>query len=225
MPFKFVLPGAEDRTVVIGPTGSGKTVAGAFILSQQRFDKRPWVCLDFKDEELWDKVGDPPMRPLKLGDMPGKTGLYRMRVNPGQEEALEAWFWKVWHHGNIGIFGDEMSLIGRSEAFRAVLRQGRSKRIPVIGCTQRPVGCDPELFSESGYRMLFGIGDEFRDYPVIRGLFGPTADVRHPLPPHWSYWYDVKQRQCMVLRPVPPPATIASDLKSRAPHSWFWRGA
>lgn len=218
---EFRLPGAEDRTVVIGPTGSGKTILGGWVLSKQNFDKRPWVALDFKEEELWDKVGDPPMRPLKLGSMPGKRGLYRMKVNPGQDEELTAWFWKVWMHGNIGIFADELSLIGRNDAFKAILRQGRSKRIPVIGCTQRPVDCDREIFSESQYRVLFGIEDQFRDYPVIKGLFGSERDIRKPLLPHHSYWYDARQKACIELKPVPPPAIVAGDLKKAVPYSWF----
>lgn len=225
MAFKLVMPGAEDRSVFIGPTGSGKTVAGASVLSKQNFEKRPWVALDFKDEVLWNAVGDPPMRPLKIGAMPGNRGLYRMRVSPNEEQALEDWLWKVWHHGNIGIFCDEMALVGRSAAMRGVLRQGRSKRVPLIGCTQRPVGCDPELFSESGYRCLFGIGDEFRDFPILRGLFGPTQDIKQPLLPFHSYWYDCKQKTCVTLQPFPNPVNVAKELKLKVPYKSFLFGA
>lgn len=223
---EFVLPGAEDRTVVIGQTGSGKTIAGAWLLSRQRFDKRPWVCLDFKRETLWDQVGDPPMRPLKLGSMPGKRGLYRMPVDPDDDERLEAWFWNVWRRGNVGIFADEASLINSKAAFKAILRQGRSLRIPVIACTQRPVDCEREIFTEAQYRMCFGVEDMARDYPVIKGLFGRN-DLRDDLARlkrHWSLWYDAKQRSLTTLRPVPPPATVVADLRKAAPYSW-WVGA
>lgn len=222
-PPAFRLPGAADRSVVIGPTGSGKTIMGAWLLSRQRFDKRPWVCLDFKDEVLWDQVGDPPMRPLKVGSMPGKRGLYRMHVDPGQEDDLEDWLWEVWRKGNIGIFVDEVSLVPQKRAFKAILRQGRSKLIPVISCTQRPVDCDREVFTESQFRVLYGIEDKARDYPVIRGLFG-DRDVREPLPEFWSYWYDVKQKTCLTLRPVPPPDIVAKSLREAAPYSWFLGG-
>ena len=220
------LPGAEDRTVVIGPTGSGKTVLGAFLLSKQNFQVRPWVALDFKDEELWDKVGDPPMRPLRLGEMPGKRGLYRMYVRPDQDNELEDWLWRIWERKNVGLFCDEVSLIPRKHAFKAILRQGRSKRIPVISCTQRPVDCDREVFSESQYRSLFGIEDLHRDYPVIRGLFG-NNDVRPAmlsLPEHWSLWYDARRKRLDTLRPVPSPDSIASDLRQAVPYGWFLGG-
>jgi len=214
----FNLPGASDRTVVIGPTGSGKTIGAAWILSRQRFDKRPWVALDFKNEELWDLVGSPPMRDLKLGAMPGKTGFYRMAVRPGQEDQLEDWLWKVWGKENIGLFVDEVSLIPQKAAFKAILRQGRSKRIPVISCTQRPVDCDREVFSESQFRMFYGIEDP-RDWLVIKGLF-KHGDVEKPLPPYWSYWYDAKNKTCLTLRPVPPPDEIAKTLRALVPRQW-----
>lgn len=222
----FRLPGAADRIVIIGPTGSGKTVAGAWVLSRQRFDKRPWVALDFKGEELWDKVGDPPMRPLRLGQMPGRRGLYRLDVNPGQEDELELWLWKVWKHGNIGLFCDEVSLIPQKDAFKAILRQGRSKLIPVIACTQRPVDCDREVFTEAQYRQVFGIEDLARDYPVIKGLFG-NIDLREALPKlkrHESLWYDARAKTVTTLRPVPSPDTIAKSLREEVPYNWFLGG-
>lgn len=219
---KFTLPGAADRTVVIGQTGSGKTILGAWLLSKQRFDKRPWVALDFKGEALWDKVGDPPMRPLRLGAMPGKRGLYRLDVHPGQEDELEEWLWKIWERENVGIFVDEVSLVPQKNAFKAILRQGRSKLIPVIACTQRPVDCDREVFTESQYRAFFGLEDA-RDYQVIRGLFGDRdiRDAARSLKRHWSLWYDVRQKSLTVLKPCPAPDTVADDLRRAAPYNWF----
>lgn len=228
-------PNGAHRTVIIGPTGSGKTVAGAFVLSRQDFTKRPWVALDFKGEELWDQLGRPPMRELRLGEMPGKKGLYRMHVNPGQDDALEEWLWKVWKKGNIGLFCDEASLLPQKDAFKAILRQGRSLLIPVIACTQRPVDCDVEIFTESQFRMLFGIEDFYRDYPRIRGLFG-NQDVktllaerdalaaRHEknldMRQRWPLWYDAPRKSLTILRPVPPPDSIIGGLKQAVPYSY-----
>lgn len=218
---EFRLPGASDRTVVIGGTGTGKTVFGAWLLSKQRFDKRPWVCIDFKNEELWDKVGDPPMRPLKLGSLPGKRGLYRMHVLPGQEDELEEWLWKVWAKGNIGIFCDEVTLLPQKKAFKSILRQGRSLLIPVIACTQRPVEVDREVFSESQFKAIFRV-DDIRDLKTIQG-FTFNAQVDNNLPEHWCHWVDAPRRTNFTLKPCPPPDMVAQELRDKAPYSW-WLG-
>lgn len=218
---QFRLPGASDRTVIIGATGSGKTIAGAWILSRQNFEKRPWIAFDFKDEEFWATVGTPPVQDLKLGDMPSKKGLYRMTVFPGDDDRLEEYLWKIWSAGNIGLFIDEVSLVNSKEAFKAILRQGRSKRIPVISCTQRPVDCDREVFSESQYRMIFRVGDR-RDLKTVSELC-PDADISKALPPRWCYYYDVAQNACFTLRPVPPPDIIAQSLRDKVPYKrYFW---
>lgn len=216
---QFVLPGASDRTIVIGGTGTGKTVAGAWLLSKQRLEKRPWVALDFKDEILWDMVGDPPMRELALGNVPRKLGLYRVSVNPGQEEELEEYLWAIWRKGNIGLFCDEATLLPQKGAMKAILRQGRSKLLPVIACTQRPVEIDREFFTESQYKMIFKL-DDVRDYKTVE-MFTGGVDVKPRLPPHWSYWCDTKQGATWKMKPTPPPKEIARQLRETVPYSWF----
>jgi hypothetical protein len=223
----FRLPGAADRTVVMGATGTGKTIFGAWILSRQNFEKRPWVIIDYKGEELFYKIGTPPLKRLKLGDMPGKKGIYIMSPKPGEEEATEDWLWKIWAKENIGIFCDEVSLIPDQNAFKAILRQGRSKRIPVISCTQRPVDVNREVFTEASYMSIFRLQDE-RDYKIVRGFTGkapihePIVDSRGDVRAHWSYWFDVARNKLFTLRPCPAPATVAAEIKAKAPYSVFF---
>lgn len=215
----FQLPGPSDRVIIIATTGGGKTVAGAWLLSCQRLDMRPWIIIDFKNEELWDLVGFPPIKIIRLGDIPKKPGLYLVHVLPGQEDDIDDWFWKIWKHGNIGLFCDEVDLIPKGNAFKAILRQGRSKLIPVISCTQRPVGVDREVFSESMYKMILGLED-LRDMRTIQE-FTKGLPRELQLPRYWSWWYDGKQRQSFLLRPVPNPHSIARDLRSRVPRGGF----
>ncbi len=218
----FRLPGADNKTIVIGANGSGKTIFGAWLLSLQRFDKRPWVILDFKNEVLWDDVGFPPLRRLRLGEMPGKRGLYVMTVLPGQEEELEKWFWKVLVKENIGIFCDEVNMTQYSKGFLAILRMGRSKHIPIIACTQRPVKVDRELFTECQFKVVFRL-DDARDYKTVQEFTG-DAPVDVPLPEHWCYWYDSPKRTLHTLKPCPGPDTIAKSLRRAAPYSWGFGG-
>jgi DNA helicase HerA-like ATPase len=215
-----VFPGGADKTIVMGATGTGKTVFATWLLANQRFDVRPWVVLDYKGEELWDQVGSPPFRKLRLGAMPGKRGLYRMRLLPGDESLLEPWLWDIWKRGNVGLFIDEVALVPKRHAFKALLRQGRSRLVPLILCTQRPVDVDREVFSETQYKAIFSLEDE-RDYKIIQG-FTRRAPIDRPLPRRWSYWYDGIRRRLFELKPVPPPATLAADLRRNVPYSSIW---
>jgi hypothetical protein len=216
----FRLPGGDARTTCIGATGTGKTTCGAWLLSLQQFDKRPWVIVDFKREALFDYVGFPPIVELSLTSAPPKRpGLYLVSPRPDQENELEAWLWKVWQRENIGLFVDEASLMPERDAFRAILQQGRSKRLPVIACTQRPVNVQRPLFSEASFFCVYRMADK-RDYRVIEGFV--PADLSLPLPDHHWRWYDVAKNKLLTMAPVPPPNRVADDLRERAPARTTW---
>jgi hypothetical protein len=205
--------------VSIGQNGSGKTIGLAWVLSRQRFDRRPWVVVDFKGEEFWDLVGSPPIRPLRLGDMPGRRGLYLMHVNPGQEAELEAWLWRIWKRGDVGLVIDEVALVPARGALKALLRQGRSLRTPILSATQRPVDVDREVFSESRFKMIFHLED-VRDRKVVRE-FCARYPLDATLPDYWSFWKQPQDRELLILRPVPPPETIAADLRRVVPFGYL----
>jgi DNA helicase HerA-like ATPase len=219
-PFRF--PGGDSRTVVIGATGTGKTTFATWLLSHARFDKRPWVIIDYKREEIFGSIGSPPMQRLKVGQLPKRLGLYIMSPRPDDDDAVENWLWKIWARENVGIFIDEATLVPHQTAFKAILRQGRSKRIPLIACTQRPIDIEREVFTEASFISVFRIADD-RDYKVIgsftRGieLGGRTRE----LPRHWSWWYDVQRDKLLKLRPAPQVPQIVERVRANAPRSWF----
>jgi hypothetical protein len=211
----FRFPGGDSRTTVLGATGSGKSTCGAFMLAHQRFDRRPWVIVDFKREIIFDRVGFPPITELTLDARPPKKGgLYLVSPRPGQDDQLEAFLWRIWERENCGLYVDEAALMPGGDAFPAILQQGRSKRIPVIACSQRPVNVARGLFSEASFICLYRMLDK-RDYQTVEG-FTP-ADMAEPLPPfHW-HWYDVAKHRHLLMAPVPHPEAVATMLNERAP--------
>jgi hypothetical protein len=212
---QFRFPGGDTRTTVIGATGTGKTTCGVWLLSHQRFDKRPWVIVDFKRESIFDAVGIPPIKQISLSAKPPKApGLYIVSPRPDQDDALEAWLWRVWEKENIGLFVDEASLMPDRDAFRAVLQQGRSKLIPLIACTQRPVDVKRGLFSEASFFCIYRMQDR-RDYRTIEGFV--PGDLSKPMPPHHWLWYDVARNVKLNMAPVPPPADVAAELRATLP--------
>jgi len=222
----FRFPGGDDRTVCIGATGSGKTTCGTWLLSHMRFDVRPWCIIDFKREALFDDVGSPPLVPLTLASLPKrKNTVYLLTPRPDEEEQLERWLWRVWEKENIGLFIDEAALMPDGPAWQAILQQGRSKRLPCIICTQRPVMVKRAVFSEASFFAVYRMQDR-RDYRVVEGFV--PADLSMPLPEHHWRYYDVAKNRLLSMSPVPPPDDVADMLNRRlpahvAPFGNFWR--
>jgi hypothetical protein len=214
MASSFRLPGGDARTTVIGASGSGKTTCGTWLLSHMRFDKRPWVVIDFKREDIFDSVGFPPIRHVSLARLPKGNGLHLVSPRPDQDDELENFLWRIWHAENIGLFVDEAALMPDRDAWRAILQQGRSKRIPTIACTQRPVDVKRALFTEASYFCIYRLQDR-RDARVIEGFV--PADLSSPLPPYHWRWYDVQRNQLMHMSPVPGKPAVAEQLRSRLP--------
>jgi hypothetical protein len=216
MSVSFRFPGGDQRTTILGATGSGKSTCGLWMLANQRLDRRPWIIFDFKREPFFDRVGFPPITQISLdGPLPRRPGLYLVSPRPGDDERVEAFLWRIWERENIGLYIDEAPLMPTGDAFTAVLQQGRSKRLPVIACTQRPVGVARGLFSEANFVCVYAVIDK-RDYKLIEGFV--PAEMGEPVPWHCWRWFDREKRAVLTMAPVPPPDTVAAMLAARAPY-------
>jgi hypothetical protein len=217
----FRFPGGDQRTTILGATGSGKSTCGLWMLAHQRLNARPWIIFDFKREQFFDHVGFPPITALALdAKPPRKPGLYLVAPRPGDDDQVEAFLWRIWEAENIGLYVDEAPLMPDGSAFQACIQQGRSKAIPIIACTQRPVGVARGLFSEANFVCVYAVTDK-RDYKLIEGFV--PAELGEPLPWHHWRWWDRSRRVILDMAPVPPPATVAAQLADRAPYkasSW-----
>lgn len=217
------LPGASDRTVIVGQNGSGKTWFGVWLLSHMDYDRRPWIVIDYKREELFAQLGkntyrsrlDPSSPP------PKKPGLHLIQPFESDDEEMDGFLWRVWQRGGIGLYIDEGTMIpaGKGSAMRAILTQGRSMKIPVIALSQRPVDIDRFFFSEAKFFAEFYLMD--RDDRVTVKRYAPFDPNDVPEPFH-CYWYDAHRRKVSYLAPVPNSASFLDRLRSRAPRRlWF----
>lgn len=217
MPKQFHFPNLDERTVVLGRTGSGKTQLGAYVLARSQFDKQPFVIVDFKRDKLLNSVDR--IREIGLNEIPTKPGVYILHPLPGEEDELEAWMWDVWNAGNIGIFFDEGTLVPDKKAFSALLRQGRSKNIPLITCSQRPVDLPRSVFTESEHIAVFPLQDR-RDRQTV-GFFTPDGMLDKRQNKYHSFWYDIGQHEnddptpWFEVAPVPDAETIRELIQSR----------
>lgn len=203
------LPESDDRTLIIGATGSGKTNAGVWLLHTRDWHKRPWVILDFKGEKLFRELD---LTPLNLTDkLPTEAGIYWVRILPSQENEVSEFFMRCYEHENIGIYIDEGYMLPYQDRWvRACLTQGRSKNIELICLTQRPVRIDVFFLSEASFIGIFSLRVKDDRKRVSEYMNG--AEIRVLPQYHWS-WYDVVNDKLTTFQPVPPPSKLVEQFK------------
>ena len=212
----FRLPDDSQRCFVCGMTGSGKTLAAGWQLSLRSWDRMPWTIVDFKRDGLIARIRG--LEEIRLNRAPPKqAGLYVVRPRPDEHEQLQKWLWQLWERGKHGLWIDEGYMVGgqgrKSDAYDAILTQGRSKRIPVITLSQRPVWLPRFVVSESDFYQVFHLNSK-TDRDKVRE-FVPSA-LDDDMPRYWSEWYDVAQRFHCLLKPVPDEATILQTFADRS---------
>lgn len=199
------LPNDTERHAILGMTGSGKTLFGLYSLQKRSYHRMPWIIVDYKGDPSIAQI--PHVNQIDVRDKPPRTrGLYVVRPLPHENDEIEELLWNVWKRGKTGLFFDEAYMIGRySKALRAILTQGRAKKIPVITLSQQPVWISPFVLSEADFISAFYLHKP-ADVKTVRD-FIPGA-VANMLPRFHSYYYDVKANRRDFLAPCPDEAEI-----------------
>ena len=208
------LPSVSDRTVLIGGTGSGKTVAGLWHLSRQPIDQMPWLIIDYKGDDNINSI--PYAQHVQIG-APLLNGVYVIHPMLSDKDALEQYLWEIWKQGDTGIMVDEGFMLSDSEALNTILMQGRSKHLPCIIMTQRPVMVSRFVFSEASFIQVFRVIDK-RDRKTIAEfspIFGDKETSSETLPPYYSYYYDVAAHNLVTLKPVSPMPVINGTFSAK----------
>jgi hypothetical protein len=214
----FRLPKLDQRISIVGHTGSGKTVFAAWVLSHAPLQRMPAIIIDYKYDKLLNSIQK--TEEIRMDKkLPSRPGLYITHPVPHEESEVEDFMWKIWEKGNTLVYVDEAHMLPDRGALRALLTQGRSKRIPMIVLTQRPSWTSRFTFSEADHVAAFHL-----QYPddkrFISGLL--DRDMKKPLPQFHCHYHIVADHSNFVLRPVPDGDTIRARIEARLrPRTWF----
>jgi hypothetical protein len=196
---------------IVGATGSGKTQCALWHLSKRDFTERPWIVYNFKEDAGID--GIPGKIDLPIDALPTRPGVYVVHPHPSQQAEVERQMWAIWERKNIGVYIDEGYMVGKnSPAFRAIITQGRSRGIPLIVLSQRPVWMDKFVFSESEFFQIFRLNHR-DDRKTVQGF--ADVDLEKKLPDYCSRYYDVGANESWVCKPVPSIEVIHETFRKR----------
>lgn len=194
------LPSPDNRTAVIGSTGSGKTQFAVWLLSTRDWLVRPWIIIDYKRDRLINSIGATVID--VRGPVPMRPGIYIVQPTPEiDDDAITSFLWKVWAQEYCGVYIDEGYMIGaRNPALNALLTQGRSKMIEMIVLAQRPVWASKFVFSEANNFAILNLTvSDDRKY-IANYLGGKVPEL---LPKYHAMWYQADNQKATILRPVP----------------------
>lgn len=212
---RIVWPGPNDRTAIVGRTGSGKTVAGAWHLSGKDFNAQPWLVLNTKGDPLLNQIAQiEGVKTISIEDTPNEPGLYIVNTRPDESIELDAMLGRIWERQNCGVYVDEGYMLDVTDNFNALLTQGRSRNCPIIVLSQRPAWISKFVFSEADFVQLFNL--QIQDDRKKIGQLVPV-DKDYRLRKHHSYWYNVGDDTLVELQPVPPPDVILDRFRAKFP--------
>jgi len=202
---------SSQHTAIVGANGTGKTISGLWILSLKDITERPYVIYNWKNDKAIDAI--PHAHHIGMNELPIRPGVYIVHPHPEQKLEVEDQMWAIWEKENIGVMIDEGYMIGNNNpAFRALLTQGRSKEIPIIVLSQRPVWMDRFVFSEAQFFQVFRLQHK-KDRQNVQEFI--PFDISERLPPYHSYYYDVNENTFTKLKPVPSEQEIMRTFERR----------
>lgn len=173
----------------------------------------PWVVIDYKTDEHINSIERATY--IDLDYLPKNPGIYIVQPDPS-DHRMAKFLTRIWQRGNTGVYVDEGYMIGEDkkaeQRFKTLLTQGRSKHIPMIVLSQRPVWISRFVWSESDFYQVFDIATE-DDIDTIEKML-PKGSFRR-MPDYHSVYYDVSKRGLNYLAPVPDEATILDKIDDR----------
>lgn len=172
-----------EHVVVVGPTGSGKTVLWQSLLSirERRHGYIAVLCTKPKDDQLLSLTAK-RYRKVIANNNYTDTSYPRLLIWPNSGHLTDTFNQRkqfltclegAWKHGNWTIVLDELRYIADQLNLRKALDvmylQSRSSGVSLVSVTQRPSWVPLEAFSQSSHLFFFTCRDEY-DLKRIQGL-------------------------------------------------------
>ncbi|MCL2817141.1 MAG: hypothetical protein FWD39_01980 [Clostridiales bacterium] len=197
---------SNDRVMVCGRTGSGKSVlVNRFLLPKMT----NFVVYDYKHEfelpgaEIFTSLRDFKMKPGR------RAVIYRTAT--GSDEEFDGLCKQVFYRGNNTLVLDEIAnhcSAGRIMLHHdLIMRLGRSKGVGIVNCTQRPRGIHNNVVSQCEHFFIFDLSQD-TDRKKLSEFCGEEVMARAR---DYHFWYyNIRAESPVFCRPVKLGAPIAA---------------
>lgn len=191
--FLNFLPKPDERTIIFGMTGSGKTFLAEKILRWRKYV----IVYDLKGTIRWKgyRVVTSMQSLLELD--PEKYPKIIFKPPPYYEyekEPVDEFFNWVYQRGNCTLYIDEvMTTCFRgqiSKPLLTVMTRGRELGVSFIGASQRPKQIPQSIITESEHRFIFLL-TSYQDAKRIEENYRIDADEIVNLPKRYFYYSSV----------------------------------
>lgn len=182
----------NDRGVLIGATGSGKTFLGRYLVEDA---EKPYSVV--YDAKISESIGQWPHKIItdfdELVESDERRIIYRPNyieaVNPVEQDAFFEW---VYLRKNTRLFVDEAYAVtggtNPSFHFQACLARGRERGISTLVATQRPHRIPLVTLSEAEHYWIFRL-TLLNDRRRVEEITGITAEEQLDLKNHEFFYY------------------------------------
>lgn len=178
-----------DRVLIVGRTGSGKsTLARALFYGQRNL-----VVIDPKHEEVLPRSLTATTPREFAQAFPQRTTRVLFRPDPESRRSddVDEVLRRVLRYGRTCVLLHETVDYATPTriipALRRAIKTGRSLGVPVVSCSQRPVGLHNDVISEADHVFAFDLGLD-GDREKIAGVGGAGFLSRPPDEHGFLYW-------------------------------------
>ncbi len=192
----------DERWLITGASGSGKSVAGAWVVTHAPKDMT-FVAIDSKRD------GMPALRAYTVQQarrllkswFRRKPRVIRVTPDPHEDaEEFDALFADILDRGYTGTWIDEAYMVPDTPYLRHIFTAGRSADCPVIACSQRPVDIPRVCISEASRFMVFRLLD-VKDRERLAGF---TPFSKHQTVDRFHFlYYDSVEMDSGEYAPIP----------------------
>lgn len=191
--------GRNDRGVLIGKTGSGKTTLARFLVEDDR--KRYSVTWNPKGSEKvneWNQVHVSSLNALYDAGEKERRIIYTPDAFLAEDEANQAeFFYWIYERRFTRLYIDEATAIAYNgirapRAVLAIINRGRERGVSTLTATQRPSGVPMNILSESEHYYVFKTllpQDKMR----IEQVTGIRVEDQNDLEDYEFYYFNVSR--------------------------------